>query len=607
MIKNKEQLLSLLESFILDIREKLNVELKNAIYVETDLQNKVNGTHGNSQELYSKQLHYASRRTEELNTLSISPFFAKVIYGLNGEKKEIYISKYELADSNIVSWTAPVAELRFEDLGLSKIHLPDKKISEINLKQKDNYVINQEKVIYYSQESEHSGVEIIYEDFFANLKTEFGLSEIISKIEKEQYKIIQSEPAVPLIISGPAGSGKTTICLHRVAYLLQRPETSNMYASQNMLMLVQDKSTKSYFSSILPKLGINNMYVETYFEWVMYVLNISGIKEVEMYEMDESYYNFLQSKVEIIDSKLINKKKYSNDILDELDSLYKKNLNKENYNMYVRNKDNHVYDYLDATIMMYMSTNDAGDIGTEHEYHKVTSNGNFKKVMRFNEIKYGMVIVDEYQNYSNDQIDIIKKVVNSENKSIVYIGDINQKSVLKVNSKINNYTYFDCKKIELNKVYRNTKNILEFIKSKGYKIEVPDDARSGIEVEIFRIENSIEGEELIIKIKSILETVSREETVGILCDSLKTKNLINKMYTEEIYLTQDNIKNNVKILTKIESQGTEFNTVISIDESSEYGVAGGDMFKLKQKLTKKNIDYIGYTRAVERLMVVDVV
>ena len=80
MIKNKEQLLSLLESFIFDIREKLNVELKNAIYVETDLQNKVNGTHGNSQELYSKQLHYASRRTEELNTLSISPFFAKVIY-----------------------------------------------------------------------------------------------------------------------------------------------------------------------------------------------------------------------------------------------------------------------------------------------------------------------------------------------------------------------------------------------------------------------------------------------------------------------------------------------------------------------------------------------
>ena len=252
MIKNKEQLLSILNFFIFDIRETVNGELKKAIYIETDLQNKVNGTHGNSQELYSKQLYYANRRTEELNTLHTSPFFAKVIYSSNGENKEIYISKYELVDSNIVSWTAPVAELRFEDLGLSKIYLPDKKIAEINLKQKDNYVINQEKVIYYSQESEHNGVEIIHEDFFANLKTEFGLSEIISKIEKEQYKIIQSEHSKPLIISGPAGSGKTTICLHRVAYLLQRPETSNLYTGQNMLMLVQDKSTKSYFSSILP-------------------------------------------------------------------------------------------------------------------------------------------------------------------------------------------------------------------------------------------------------------------------------------------------------------------------------------------------------------------
>ena len=93
MIKNKEQLLSILKSFILDIRETVNGELKKAIYIETDLQNKVNGTHGNSQELYSKQLYYANRRTEELNTLHTSPFFAKVIYSSNGENKEIYISK----------------------------------------------------------------------------------------------------------------------------------------------------------------------------------------------------------------------------------------------------------------------------------------------------------------------------------------------------------------------------------------------------------------------------------------------------------------------------------------------------------------------------------
>ncbi len=597
-MSNKDILIKNLQSRVIGTRDIIHREIDKNKSIETNLQHLVSGTHGQSQGLYAMQLRFAQRRMGELETLYRSPFFAKVIYTQNGVNREVYISKHELVDNDVVSWTAPVAELRFADLGQAQLSLPENKIDHVNLNQKDSYVINEEKIIYYSQETKECGVEIIHEDFLANIKSEYGLSEIISKIEKEQYKIIQSDPLQPLIISGPAGSGKTTICLHRVAYLLQRPETADMYAGEKMLMLVQDRSTKSYFSSILPKLGIDNMQVDTYFDWAMSVIDIKDMIEINMYDIDEIYYKLLQNKLEIINDQKINKKKFERNIIDELDALYKKYLNKENYDTWIKNKNQNTLDYVDATLMLYICGDADGNIGLVDEHYKSLGDEKFKKVRRFNTIKYSMVIVDEYQNYSKDQIDIVRKVINSKIKSIVYIGDINQKSVLKPDSKINNYTFFDCKKVELNKVYRNTKQILEFIKSKGYKIEVPDKARSGVEVQVIKIENTSNPEtNLVVKIKEVLATTSKEEAVGVLCDSQTTKGYI----TKEILLESDD--KNIKVMTKIESQGTEFNTVISIDESENISITNDNTFNLKRKLAKKNANYISYTRAVERLVV----
>jgi DNA helicase IV len=596
----KEELVGALRSSINDVRILVDAELARLKTREEELLSAVSRSFSMEQELAAQQLNYCRRRVDELASLSHSPFFAKVVYTSDNEIKNVYISKYEFIASDVSSWTTPIAELRFEALGDNIINLPGNITKDINLSQKDNYVINDDKIIYYSQETRETGIEIIYEDFLSNIKSEYGLSEIISKIEKEQYKIIQSKYNIPLIVSGPAGSGKTTICLHRISYLLQTPETADKYAGENMLMLVQDKSTKEYFSSILPKLGIPNMYVYTYFEWACSILEINNddrnITEVNLYNIDERYLNLLRAKVNLISKNKIKQKKFGTDPLIELDKIYKKYLSVDDYTLYSTYKNKNLYDYLDMTIVLMMVAGDDG-LCREDEVYRSLGESKYKLEKKRRKISYGLVMVDEFQNYSDDQINIIKKVINPKTNSLVYIGDMNQKSMVRPSSTLYLNNYNECHRVVLDKVYRNTKNILEYIKGLGYDIVVPDKARAGKDVESYEANNL---SDLPIIINKVLDDKSENETIGILFDNDKIMN---------DYKASANQNGNVRLMTKIESQGTEFNTVISIDSDNLDTFttsAHSEEFISLKRLAKKNANYIGYTRAVENLIVIKI-
>lgn len=593
----KELLLDNLKSSLASVRVGIDGELETLAEAEKNLIILVRKASTIDQEIAAQQLAYTRRRIEELTTLKKSPFFAKVTYTFDTDTKEVYISKYEFSVAgvnNISSWTAPVAELRFEDLGAATLQLPKNTAKEVELLQKDSYVIGEDKVVYYSQETVDLGVEIIYEDFLSNVKSEFGLSEIISKIEKEQYKIIQSDPKGSLIISGPAGSGKTTICLHRVAYLIQKPETSQLYNGKNLLMLVQDKSTQDYFASILPKLGIPNMYVETYFDFGKRVLGLMSAEETNLHNVEEDYLYYVEDKLKIVSKNKITKKKIGKNILEELNKLYKKNLSETHYEIFALMRAQNSFDYLDITIMLSMMEDEEGHVCIEEELHKPLRNGKYKAYTKFTKVKYGMVIVDEFQNYSKDQISVIRRLVDEQTKSLVYIGDINQKSLLRPESMISQYAFEDCNKVELNKVYRNTKQILEYIKACGYNIEIPENARTGDDVNSLTVDNE---NTLVTAIETIIAELTKEESVGILCDSLHTKKLLD-LALEGIAKN----RSNMRIMTKVESQGTEFNSVISINGGGNLLV--GNKFENLLKATERNANYIGYTRAVEKLFVV---
>lgn len=586
--ENKNLLVENLKSKVFDIHGSILDEIEKLKEEEEKFSVLYKKSYSAEQETIMQQWVYVKKRIEQLVYLKQSPFFAKVVYDDGDKVNEVYISKFEYSSDKVSSWVAPIAELRFEELGECEISVPDRKVKNVELNQKDSYVISEEKIIYYSQENKGDGVQIIYEDFLSTIKSEYGLSEIVSKIEKEQYKIIQSDPKSQLVISGPAGSGKTTICLHRVAYLLQTPETSDIFSGRNMIMFVQDKSTKEYFSSLLPKLGIPNMFVMTYFEWGASQVELEDVEEINLSNINEEYLEYLEEKVLILEKGKVIFKKFGKVFEEELDMLYKENLTEKHYAIFYQNKKNHKYDYLDITIMLNMMVIE-GELCKESEFHKSLGDGKYKKYTRKIKTEYSMIIVDEFQNYSFDQISLIKRCINKGNKSIVYIGDINQKSLLKPETKNEGGHFILCKKVELNKVYRNTKQILEFIKSEGYTVELPENPKEGEGVR----KHVVNKDELVNKVQDLILKRKENETLGILCDGDGMKFRI-KSFVEE--------NGKIKVMTKLESQGTEFNSVICINERERNAKHSERFVKIMESINR-NSDYIGYTRAVERLEV----
>lgn len=590
----KEQLTNKLRDQIVLTRSEVDTELKKQIDLETKLFPEFTKATGMNREILAERLQNTRRRILELESMQKSPFFAKLTYYSKEEKgdREVYISKYSFTDLNISSWVAPVAALRFEDLGDTEFKLPDRSKIHVDLNEKDSYVITEEKLVYFSNENKTEGVSIIYEDFFSNAKTEFGLSEIISKIQKEQYKIIQSDPNTPLIISGPAGSGKTTICLHRVAYLMQSPETEHKYSEHRMIMFVQDKSSKEYFASLLPKLGIDKMDIVTFFEWAAETLKLNKIKEIDTYSVDEVYLEYLEAKTNLVLKAKSAKFKASN-FTSQLESFYKSNLSSNFFEIFNSSAKQLNYDYIDIIIMMHMLYEKDG-LYTKVKYNKVVNVDQIQSSVRKTKIQYSLMIVDEFQNYSQEQIDLLKLCTNKNINSVSYIGDLNQKNIFKPQSTKYNPSYFeDCNKISLEKVFRNTKQILSYIQNQGYAVTVPDEARDGEEITEIKISNQ---DELLGTLEKELSTLDKKLTTGILCDTPNIKTLIENI------LRKTDL--NLRIMTKKESQGTEFNTAIVINGDFEEDKITTPKFEEMKKSIQRNNNYVGYTRAVEKLVVI---
>jgi|FLOH01.1.fsa_nt_gi DNA helicase II / ATP-dependent DNA helicase PcrA len=100
--------------------------------------------------------------------------------------------------------------------------------------------------------------------------TEKRLPSILSLITKDQFELITSDAERPVIIQGSAGSGKTTVALHRLAWLLH--EGNSQARAKNTRVVVMNKSLQIYVSATLPSMGIEGVQTSTFNSWALSVI-----------------------------------------------------------------------------------------------------------------------------------------------------------------------------------------------------------------------------------------------------------------------------------------------------------------------------------------------
>jgi DNA helicase IV len=596
MEKYKKKLLNKLKDHIDFVRGKIKERLE----VTKTLANKSLRELGRmsleSQMVFMNSRASAQSRVAELTHLEGSPYFMKCkVVDDDKEEKEYFFAKHQFSEESIYSWVAPVATIRFESPGKTSYKLPDGTTKTVIIKKKEQYMIVDGKVIFFALEDGTKPRELIYQEHFTRQKSEFALPEIVAQMEKAQDQVIRASHKGPLVISGPAGSGKTTLALHRVAYLTQAPDTAEFYPSQSIIVFVQDIGTKDYFSTLLPGLGINDVHIVTFSEWTLKVLDLADYTYIERYGESEEEKDFYEyQKLQALRGKLISV--WNKNIFKLLHSEYDSSFSENNLGLFNKQEKEKRLDRFDLVILLQSYFGKYRKFETKREYQTFIKDKLVRKFEK-NIAQYSLMIVDEFQNYLPEQLHILKNCQNVDTKSVVYVGDIAQQVKL---GTVRNWQDIGEdippeRNIRLNKVYRNTKNILTFIKSLGYKINILESIKeSPIVVE--KIVNSIEEE-----IKHIKEVIPKYEkgSIGILAKDESHLADFKKEFAE---------MKNIHVLSMLESQGVEFDLVFIVGVSM-------DSFKIihnvdilpehtdERKRIQRDLLYVALTRAITELHV----
>jgi len=217
-----------------------------------------------------------------------NPYFARIDFKEKiRDVESFYIGKFGLIDEVkneevVIDWRAPLANLYYSGtFGAASYTAPMGEIQgDLLLKRKfqvkDGKIVNifdegvNELIVPVSEDGE----ELVDEFLKINLEENMSkkLKDVVNTIQREQNEIIRAYKNKPIIIQGSAGSGKTTVALHRLAYLVYTygDEMNN----RNILVVAPNQLFLDYISDILPNLGVSNVKQSTFEELCSAILNI---------------------------------------------------------------------------------------------------------------------------------------------------------------------------------------------------------------------------------------------------------------------------------------------------------------------------------------------
>ena len=584
----------------------------------------------------NKEVDFTNKNIKNINALRkslSSPYFGRVDFSYDDDIISVYIGSNGIIENlknYVFDWRSPIASLFYNyGVGKAEYTAPMGKIQGDILLKRQYKIFNGK--IKRCFESDINIDDEYLQEILSSASSK-KMTNIVNTIQKEQNIIIRNVDDKHLIVQGIAGSGKTSVALHRIAYLLYNEKK---LTNNNVLIFSPNEVFSDYISNVLPELGEQNVLQTTFSDFSSSYID----GDIESFtNFLERYYN---NENICLENQKYNKVKLSNEFKKEIDIFLKdyistarfvkglsingKKITREELNRIFQEKfDNRevsrrledMSEYLGGykkefkrkifqklkelltidtnPIEVYNKILSKNNLSIDKEKTKFNSNGKIKKLsysdllplMYINfelngypnarSIKH--VIIDEAQDYTLLQFDILKKIFNSA--SFTILGDVNQTinpfykydNLNDINSIFNNKGKY----IELTKTYRSSQEIIEFSNnilgidnacSVRHSNSIPVEFREVDKNEIRKIlvENVHKMQEQNMKRIAII-TKSNEEVIN-LYNELKKDLTKLKMINN----SKDFKIGNLVILPSYISKGLEFDgVIIYTDKENEY-------------------------------------
>lgn len=212
------------------------------------------------------------------------PYFGRMDFQEEGRDNPtaLYIGKVGVENIDtgellVIDWRAPVASMFYSFTGgddIASYESPDGLIEGL-MYLKRNLVIRKQILQRVVDAYERGGENLAVTDEFLLYRLSENkdnkLRDIVSTIQEEQDKIIRSAKNLALVIQGVAGSGKTTVALHRLAFLLYQYREN--IRAERMIIFAPNSMFLDYISSVLPELGVGGIQQTTFTDWSLDLLD----------------------------------------------------------------------------------------------------------------------------------------------------------------------------------------------------------------------------------------------------------------------------------------------------------------------------------------------
>lgn len=620
------------KKLIWDTHTEMDPNEMRSMMAESDLQVSIMQSKGN----------YLQR----LFRIQNKPYFGSIRFKEEGSEEEdnIYIGITHVEDKldyYVHDWRSPICSMFYDyETGPASYKAPSG-IIKGNIIKKRQYIIEDAELKHIFDNdlniSDSLLQEVLAEESSDKMKN------IVNTIQEEQNKVIRNTEDKNLIVEGIAGSGKTSVALHRIAFLLYR--IPNL-TSSNVVVFTPNKVFSEYISNVLPELGEDNTYDMTFYD--LLCQNINEYKDIEnftdfisrYYKGNVDNYDIVKYKqsdeiIKDIDSyinnllstiKFNNKLEYDNFIeidTEELNNMlnYKynrfplferikemsKRIASNNYEGSTKNASS-IEKKLKELLNIKLDLKDIFNNFYQSEYSKYKDKVNdkylyYEDACIFLYIKSLLVgfntnhvikeiVIDEAQDYNKLQYLIIKKTFKTSNYTI--LGDTNQtiNPYYKYDSLEELTSIFDSSKyITLTKTYRSTGKIIDYtnkILGLNHVTAIRNDKASDI---IFR--NNITKNDFLTDINN-LKTISK--SIAIITKNDKEAEKVYNMLKDDLDIMLidgfGHIKRDLVVVPSYVAKGLEFDSVIIYTDTNN---------KYQEK--DKYLFYVACTRAQHNLII----